>query len=55
MSSGREAALRGLTFLGFVGMMDPSAAGVKETIARLRSAGLRTIMLTGDQRASDRR
>lgn len=30
--------------------MDPPAPGVKETISRLREAGLRTIMLTGDQR-----
>jgi Ca2+-transporting ATPase len=30
--------------------MDPPAPGVKDTIARLRGAGLRTIMLTGDQR-----
>ena len=45
-----EAALSGLTFLGFLGLADPPAPGVKETIARLRRAGLRTIMLTGDQR-----
>ena len=43
-------ALRGLAFKGFVGLIDPPATGVKETIARLRRAGLRTIMLTGDQR-----
>ncbi|MPZ21711.1 MAG: HAD-IC family P-type ATPase [Luteitalea sp.] len=45
-----EAALRGLRFLGFVGLMDPPALGVRETIARLHDAGLRTIMITGDQR-----
>jgi P-type Ca2+ transporter type 2C len=45
-----EAALHGLTFIGFVGIMDPPARGVRETIARLRAAGLRTIMITGDQR-----
>jgi Ca2+-transporting ATPase len=45
-----EAALKGLTFVGFVGLIDPPAPGVKETIARLRAAGLRTVMLTGDQR-----
>jgi hypothetical protein len=32
--------------------MDPPASGVKATIARLRAAGLRTIMLTGDQRST---
>ena len=45
-----ESAATGLTFVGFVGLMDPPARGVKQTIARLRDAGLRTIMVTGDQR-----
>jgi Ca2+-transporting ATPase len=45
-----ERAVRGLTFAGYAGLMDPPARGVRETIARLRRAGLRTIMLTGDQR-----
>jgi Ca2+-transporting ATPase len=45
-----ESALRGLTFVGFLGLADPPAAGVLETIARLRTAGLETVMLTGDQR-----
>ena len=41
-----------LTFIGLLGFADPPAAGVKETIARLRRAGLRTLMLTGDQLAT---
>ena len=45
-----ERALGGLTFAGFIGLADPSAPGVKDTIARLQAAGLRTVMLTGDQR-----
>ncbi|MFL5539921.1 MAG: cation-translocating P-type ATPase [Longimicrobiaceae bacterium] len=45
-----EASLRALVFVGLVGMMDPPAPGVRETIARLREAGLRTVMITGDQR-----
>ena len=45
-------ALRGLTFLGFAGMMDPPAEGVLETIRTLREAGIRTVMITGDQRAT---
>ncbi|HET7458194.1 MAG TPA: cation-transporting P-type ATPase [Gemmatimonadaceae bacterium] len=44
-----ESVARGLTFVGLVGMADPPAAGVTETIARLRGAGLRTVMITGDQ------
>jgi Ca2+-transporting ATPase len=45
-----ESGLQHLAFVGFLGFMDPPAAGVKATIARLRGAGLRTVMLTGDQR-----
>ena len=50
VSGPSEGELAGLTFAGFVGLADPPAAGVKDTIARLRRAGLRTVMLTGDQR-----
>ena len=41
--------VRGLTLVGFVGMSDPPAEGVRETIARLHEAGIRTVMMTGDQ------
>ena len=50
VAEANEAALKGLTFVGFLGLADPPAHGVLETIKRLRSAGLRTLMLTGDQR-----
>lgn len=42
--------LHDLTFLGFAGMLDPPAEGVIETIAAFRRAGIRTLLLTGDQR-----
>jgi Ca2+-transporting ATPase len=45
-----ESALHGLAFVGFLGLMDPPVSGVRETIVRLRDAGMRTVMLTGDQR-----
>jgi Ca2+-transporting ATPase len=45
-----EAQVDGLVLAGLVGMMDPPAAGVMETIAELRAAGMRTVMITGDQR-----
>jgi Ca2+-transporting ATPase len=41
--------LRDLRFVGFAGIQDPPAAGVKDTIARFHAAGVRTVMITGDQ------
>jgi Ca2+-transporting ATPase len=52
VGSAGESALAGLTFVGLIGFADPPAEGVKEAIVRLRAAGLRTVMLTGDQRAT---
>ena len=49
VSDAAETALTGLRFAGFVGLQDPPAAGVQETIDHLRAAGLRTLMVTGDQ------
>jgi Ca2+-transporting ATPase len=45
-----ERDLHGLSFIGFAGMIDAPAPGVPETIRRLSEAGIRTVMLTGDQR-----
>ena len=45
-----EDALTGLTFEGLAGFIDPPAEGVLEAIATLKRAGLRTIMITGDQK-----
>ena len=47
-----ESALNDLTFEGFIGIADPVAPGVQQTVALLRGAGLRTVMITGDQRAT---
>jgi Ca2+-transporting ATPase len=38
-----------LTWLGLVGLADPLRPGVADAIARFHAAGIRTIMLTGDQ------
>ena len=52
VASASESAVERLTFVGLIGLADPPAEGVKEAIVRLRRAGLRTLMLTGDQRAT---
>ena len=52
VAAAEESAIGRLTFIGLIGFADPPAEGVKEAIARLRTAGLRTVMLTGDQRAT---
>jgi P-type Ca2+ transporter type 2C len=39
----------GYTFLGFVGMMDPPRAEVAEAVRQAQVAGIRVVMLTGDQ------
>ena len=46
------SALRDLTFVGLAGMLDAPAPGVRETIQLFREAGIRTVMITGDQRAT---
>jgi Ca2+-transporting ATPase len=49
---GDAHSLDGLTLLGFVGLADPVRPGVKEAIARCAAAGIRTMMLTGDQQVT---
>ena len=44
-----ESELKGLALVGFVGLSDPPAPGVAETIQEFQKAGIRTVMLTGDQ------
>jgi len=39
---------RDLTFLGLVGLMDPPRAAVKSAVATCKTAGIRTMMITGD-------
>ncbi|MBZ4397861.1 cation-transporting P-type ATPase [Myxococcus sp. AS-1-15] len=38
------------TFVGFMGLRDPLREGAEETLRQSRVAGIRTILLTGDQR-----
>jgi Ca2+-transporting ATPase len=44
-----DAAVDGLTWLGMVGLHDPVRPGVAEAIQRCREAGVRVVVLTGDQ------
>ena len=52
--TGDGGDLTGLTWVGFVGLSDPPASGVQETIRTFREAGIRTVMITGDQRLTAR-
>ncbi|HEY3412747.1 MAG TPA: HAD-IC family P-type ATPase [Armatimonadota bacterium] len=47
-----DAEPRDLVWLGLVGLEDPIRPGVIEAIQRSRAAGIRTIILTGDQRGT---
>jgi Ca2+-transporting ATPase len=47
-----EGQIEGLTVLGLVGLQDPVRRGVKEAIAECATAGIQTVMLTGDQPAT---
>ena len=44
-----EGPYSGLTFLGIIGLMDPPRSDVKDALSRCREAGIRVIMVTGDQ------
>jgi Ca2+-transporting ATPase len=50
----REDAEDKLTFIGFVGIADPAREEVKDAITLARSAGIRTIMITGDNELTAR-
>lgn len=43
-----EALEKDLTFVGLIGMIDPAREEVTEALNKARSAGIRTIMITGD-------
>ena len=47
-----EAAEEGLTWVGLAGLIDPPRANVRGAIEELRHAGIRTVMVTGDQKGT---
>jgi Ca2+-transporting ATPase len=49
-----DAFEQALTWVGAIGLADPIRPGVREAVHRLHRAGIRTIMLTGDQCATAR-
>jgi Ca2+-transporting ATPase len=41
-----------LTFLGLVGLLDPPKSGIKKIIKECKEAGMRVVMVTGDQQTT---
>jgi len=44
----RDSIENGLTYLGFVAIIDPPRDGVAESVAEAEKAGIRSVMITGD-------
>jgi Ca2+-transporting ATPase len=53
-SNGGEADPAALVWLGLVGLMDPPRQGLREVLADFRRAGVKPVILTGDQGATAR-
>ena len=50
--AGDDEAETGLVFVGLAGMIDPPRREAAEAIRKCRMAGIRTVMITGDHRAT---
>ncbi|MDA1169157.1 MAG: HAD-IC family P-type ATPase [bacterium] len=51
-SIAKDVSLSGLTFNGLITFHDPIRPGIKRVISRMRSAGVKTIIITGDHRGT---
>lgn len=51
-NNGEEIQGREFTWLGLAGLADPLRPGVENLIAELQQAGIKTVMITGDQSAT---
>lgn len=51
-SLAKDAPLSGLSFNGFITFHDPIRSGIKHAIGRVRDAGVKTVILTGDHRGT---
>ncbi len=49
VGDGSSSVAGGLTFVGLVGLLDPPAPGVEATARVFADAGIRTLVITGDQ------
>lgn len=49
-----EVAIEDLIWLGLVGLADPVRPGMRELMATFHRAGVRTVLVTGDQKATAR-
>lgn len=45
-----ENDIKGLTFLGLIGFIDPIREDVEEAVKMCKNSGIKTIMITGDQK-----
>jgi P-type Ca2+ transporter type 2C len=52
VASGEEEAPRRFTWLGLIGLSDPLRPGMEKLLRRFERAGIRVMMMTGDQRVT---